>query len=207
VGSASHGCWLGTYERQKQEFFARLVRPGSVVFDVGANVGLYTLLASARAGRDGRVFAFEPLLANLDYLREHLQLNDVNNVDVIPAAVGRSPGRASFAAAASRSMGRLDAAGVLEVEIVSLDDLSHSRDLPAPNLIKMDIEGGEVEALAGAEETLRAHRPAILLATHGWAKHQESCRFLRGLGYVVEALNGGDPEETDELIATRTAGS
>jgi hypothetical protein len=102
-------------------------------------------------------------------------------------------------------MGGLAAGGTLEVDVVGLDELSEMGRLPAPNLIKMDIEGGEVDALVGAERILRAHRPVILLATHGWARHQECCRFLRGLGYALEGLAGGDPDATDELIAKPTA--
>jgi FkbM family methyltransferase len=192
VGSATHGCWLGTYERRKQDVPASLVRPG--------DVGFYSLLAARCVGETGRVVAFEPLPENLAFLREHLAINGVANVDVIPAAAGRTSGRAAFAVAASRSMGGVDSRGGLEVQIVTLD-LVGARGLPAPALIKMDIEGGEVDALAGAAQTLRAHRPLILLATHGWAKHQECCHFLRDLGYSIEALGGGDPETTDELIA------
>lgn len=201
VGAASHGCWLGTYEREKQAIVAALLRPDEVAFDVGANVGLYTLLASRRVGPGGRVVAFEPLPGNLDYLRRHLELNDVRNVEVVAAAVGRAAGRASFLAARSRSMGRLDGGGGLDVEVVRLDSLLESGRVPPPRLVKMDIEGGEVDALLGAEVLLRVHRPIVLLATHGWEKHQECCRLLRAAGYNLRALSGGDPDKTDELIA------
>lgn len=205
VGSASHGCWLGTYEKDKQRVLAALARRGDVVFDIGANVGFYSLLAARCVGPEGKVVAFEPLPANLAYLRRHLELNGIGNVDVVPAAVGRAPGRAAFTVAASRSMGGLDAAGTLEVDVVSLDDLARTRSLPAPAIVKMDIEGGEVDALLGADQFLRAHRPVVLLATHGWARHQECSRLLRNLGYSIEALVGGDPEATDELIARPAA--
>jgi FkbM family methyltransferase len=201
AGSASHGCWLGTYEKAKQQLVARLLRPGDVVFDVGANVGLYTLLASLRVGPEGRVVAFEPLPGNLDYLAQHLELNRVKNVEVVGAAVGRARGHSSFVAAGSRSMGRLGSGGSLEVDVVCLDDLVASGRVPPPDLIKMDIEGGEVEALVGAQTVLREHRPTVVLATHGWEKHQECLRLLRGFRYEVEALSGGDVEATDELIA------
>ncbi len=201
VGSATHGCWLGTYEKEKQELVARLLRPGQVMFDVGANVGLYALLASKCVGLKGKVIAFEPLPGNLDYLRTHLALNRVANVEVLAAAVGRAPGRASFLAAGSRSMGRLDGGGSLEVGVVSLDSLLASGRLPPPDAIKMDIEGGEVDALLGAQAILREHRPTIVLATHGWEKHQECLRLLRSFDYEVYALAGGDVGTTDELVA------
>src|SRR3712207_2948944 len=58
VGSANHGCWLGSYEAEKQAIFCRLVKRGAVVFDVGANVGFYTLLAAEMVGHSGTVCAF-----------------------------------------------------------------------------------------------------------------------------------------------------
>ncbi len=202
VGSATHGCWLGTYESEKQRALSSLLKAGQTLFDVGANAGFYTLLGSKLVGPGGKVFAFEPLPANLGHLREHLRINHVTNTEVIAAAVGRSKGRLQFAEAASPSMGRLDPGGGLEVDVVSLDELVAAGAVRPPDLIKMDIEGGEVEALKGARVVLATHRPQLLLATHGWELHRDCCALLRGLGYGIEALGGGEPDATDELIAT-----
>ena len=60
VGSSIHGCWLGTYESEKQNVVSKLVRPGMVVWDVGANAGFYTLAFARLVGNTGRVYAFEP---------------------------------------------------------------------------------------------------------------------------------------------------
>src|SRR5687767_8704385 len=84
AGAATHGCWLGTYERFVQRIFVEHVRPGGVVYDVGANAGFFTLLASKLAGSSGRVYAFEPMERNLHYIRKHLQMNRVENVEVFP---------------------------------------------------------------------------------------------------------------------------
>jgi hypothetical protein len=97
AGSHIHGCWLGGYEQEKQELFSSIVKPGSiVVFDIGANVGFYSLLASVLTGPTGHLFAFEPLPRNLRFLRRHLQLNDLDNVTVIDAAVSRENGEVRF---------------------------------------------------------------------------------------------------------------
>ena len=61
AGASTHGCWLGSYELEKQRLIAERVSPGSVFFDVGANVGFYTLLGSSEVGAAGRVISFEPL--------------------------------------------------------------------------------------------------------------------------------------------------
>src|SRR4051794_35570836 len=77
VHSQRHSCWLGTYERNVQDLFAQEVRPGSVFYDVGANVGFYSVLASMLVN-SGHVFAFEPLPENVQYLRRHLLLNKMD---------------------------------------------------------------------------------------------------------------------------------
>lgn len=87
VWSSNHGCWLGSYEHAKRILFEETITEGSVVFDVGAHVGFYSLLASVLVGPRGSVFAFEPLQRNLFYLKQHLRLNDIENVTVIEAAV------------------------------------------------------------------------------------------------------------------------
>lgn len=87
VGSSNHGCWLGSYEFDKQLLFENTITQGSVVLDLGGNVGFYTLLSSELVGPGGKVVVFEPLPRNLFYLKEHLRLNHVNNVTVLEAAM------------------------------------------------------------------------------------------------------------------------
>jgi hypothetical protein len=80
VGAGTHGCWLGSYEQAKQILMETLVQPGGVAYDIGANAGFFTLLFSRLVGESGSVVAFEPLPANLRFLRQHLAKNDVRNV-------------------------------------------------------------------------------------------------------------------------------
>jgi len=108
VGSSTHGCWLGTYEHENQRLFASLVPANGTVYDIGANVGFYTLLAASRAKR---VIAVEPLAENVAYLKRHLDLNGVCNVEVWPAAVADKEGEEPFAAAGDRSQGKLGGGG------------------------------------------------------------------------------------------------
>jgi len=201
VGSGTHGCWLGSYEESKQRSFAREVRTGSVVFDVGAHVGFYTLLAAVLCGRTGRVVAIEPLPRNIAYLREHLRMNGIGNVDVIEAAASDVGGELTFGEGANNSTGRLHPAGSRRVASITLDALVLGGRVPGPHLIKMDIEGGEAAALRGARGILQAHRPTIFLATHGADVHKECRSILETAGYEVRALRGSDIDSTDELIA------
>ncbi len=205
VGSSDHGCWLGSYEYAKQKAFSERVRPGDTVFDLGAHVGFYSLLASVLVGPNGRVFSFEPAPRNLGYLRAHLKLNQVTNCTVLEVAVGRTEGIGYFDMGPRRSMGHLgsESQDRLKVRIVALDELIASGQLPAPNVIKCDIEGGEYDALTGASEILSKTGPVILLATHGQEIHQRCCRFLEGLRYRLISLDGRPIDQTDEVLAIR----
>jgi len=207
VGSSNHGCWLGSYEYAKQKAFAAAVRPGDSVYDLGANVGLYSLLASALVGPAGSVFSFEPAPRNLRFLRMHLKLNHVGNCFVWDAAVGRFEGTAYFDPGPNPLEGRLTPKpyGALEVRTVSLDRLVASGALPPPNLIKCDIEGAEYDALQGASEILATHRPTIFLSTHGPELHRACCRLLTGLRYRLSPLDALPLSRTTEVIATRHA--
>lgn len=194
VGSSNHGCWLGTFERAKQRVFAQTIQQGDVVYDIGANVGFYTLLAAMTAHS---VFSFEPLPRNLAYLRKHIELNSCRNVQVLDVAVSDRNGKGYFQEHESNAMGHLSEQGTLEVGMIALDDL----DLPPPSVIKMDIEGGELSALLGARATIAHYRPKIFLATHGQEVHAKCLEFLAILGYRVETL--GSP---DEILATGAGG-
>lgn len=200
IGASNHGCWLGSYEYDKQKLFVRKVKKGDVVYDIGAHVGFYTLLASELVGPDGRVIAFEPLPWNLGYLHRHLALNSCENVTVFEAAVGDSTAFVRFEERASSAMGFVSSQGSLEVEMVSLDELVLNGMLPRPNIIKMDIEGGEYHALEGATRILTENHPTIFLATHSPELHQQCCKLLQQLGYRFDSITGLDFRATDEII-------
>src|SRR5687767_10694214 len=87
IGSSNHSCWLGVYEYDKRRRFEEIVGSGDVVFDLGAHAGYYSLLASALVGPSGQVIAFEPLPTNIDFLKRHLLINKIGNVELIEAAV------------------------------------------------------------------------------------------------------------------------
>ena len=182
AGSSSHGCWLGTYEPKVLQAFADLIRPGMVVHDVGANVGLFTLVA---AGRGAFVHAFEPLPRNARLLREHVSRNDFEErVTVVEAAVGRVSGTARFRTESTGLEGAMDPRGEREVGVVALDD----RQPPDPQVIKIDVEGGELDVLAGAAHLIHRARPTIFLELHPGGA-EASCRsLLERAGYELRPL-------------------
>ena len=181
--------------------FRELVKEGDVVFDIGAHVGFYTLVSSLLVGEKGRVIAFEPIPENLHYLRQHLEINFVDNVDVIEAAVSDHHGRERLSRGPSSSMWHFGARGELEVETIKLDDLVLNAKLPPPNLIKMDIEGAEELALTGSAELISEFHPVVILSTHGDDVHQRCRSFLESAGYRLSPIGRASIDECRELLA------
>jgi FkbM family methyltransferase len=202
VGAGEHGYWLGSYEMNKRLAFEREIFPGAVVYDIGANVGYFSLLAAVLVGQEGRVFAFEPLPRNLDFLRRHVALNGLEDVvQILPVAVSENSGEAAFDLGASSAMGHLAERGEITVEMAALDDLVKSGELPPPDFMKVDVEGAEYAALKGAQYLLERYRPVLFLDTHQREAHQPTIELLQGLDYIFEILDGKPLPETKELIA------
>jgi len=199
VGSSIHRCWMGMYEYEKQKLISRMVQPNTTFYDIGANVGFYTLLGSVLVGT-GKVFAFEPVPRNLSFLRRHLALNHVQNVEVLEFAVSNENGTALFEVEETNAMGHLAERGNIKVQTATLDSLLQQRRIQPPDYIKMDIEGAELPALRGAEQCIRQYRPLIFLATHGREIHAECCQLLESWGYECRVLESS-PNELGELLA------
>jgi FkbM family methyltransferase len=192
TGSSDHGCWLGNYESQKANLFASRIKRAMCVWDCGAHVGYYSLIASRRTEPLGQVYAFEPLPRNLKHLTTHSVYNNRRNIHIVKKAVSDHEGEAWFNLSNSHSMGRIAAQGAVRVETIRLDDFL-TEDKQPPDVIKMDIEGGEFSALCGAIEVLKKYHPVIFLATHGPEVHNRCVELLKSLDYSISEL--GSPDE------------
>lgn len=201
VGSGEHGYWLGSYEMSKRLAFEREIQPSAVVYDIGANVGYFSLLAGVLVGEKGQVIAFEPLPRNVSYLRKHISLNKLGNIHVFEAAVSDHDGEATFDLGPSTAMGHISKKGGIKVPLVSLDSLIASSELRPPDYMKIDVEGAEFEVLRGAKRLIKSHRPIIFLDTHQREAHHKTLSFLTEQGYKLEIIDGKPLAETKELIA------
>lgn len=168
--------WLGTYETELQTAIDDFIQPGWVAFDVGANIGFVSLLLAQKLGESGKIFSFEALPDNLERLCSHVKINGLSSrVSVISGAVAATSEPVCFLVGPSGAMGKaVGSAGrsdghheSLEVAGISLDDFVYQDGNPLPQIIKMDIEGGEVLALQGMPRLLAEARPLILLELHG----------------------------------------
>lgn len=186
VGAGLIRCWLGTYETQEVKAFLDLVGPDDVVWDIGAHAGYFTLASAQRARQ---VIACEASAANALHLRRHLAINGIGNVTVIERAIcDKDDELISFGGSASSYQGSIGGSGST-VRSATIDGLI-ANGLPAPTVIKMDIEGAETLALTGASGAL-ARRPTIMLALHGPQLREQCIDILQKADYLIEDLNIG----------------
>lgn len=195
--------WLGTYEPGLQMVIQDLVKPGMVAYDVGANIGYISLLFARAVGKTGRVFAFEALPENVERLKRNVALNAFSErVTVVSAALVYQAGPVEFLIGPSGGMGKVQgSAGRQQFEYrqsitvtgISLDAFVYRHGNPAPQIIKMDIEGGEVLALPGMCEVLAKERPLVLLELHGPEAAQVAWETLTSMDYHVQSIAPGYP--------------
>lgn len=175
---------------------ARLCGPGVTCLDIGAHAGLYSLLWS-RLG--ARVFAFEPVPANLAWLARTLRANRASGCTVVPWALSDREGVAWFEEGKHSSEGRLAPGGTQPAYVSTCDAFCRALGIGA-GLIKIDVEGEEAGVLRGASGLLRDRKPAILLSTHGDAAKEDCFRLLREAGYgSPKPLDAGHPSEAREF--------
>jgi FkbM family methyltransferase len=177
----------GRFERTRVDAVADLIRPCECFWDVGAHQGYVALLASRRVTPSGSVYAFEPFPKNLWYLRHHVAWNRLRNVTVLPIAVGLSDRTESFQPRGS-ARGHLvgtDGEGALRVSVRSMDSLIAAGECAPPDSLKVDIEGGEIDFLNGAEKSLRGKPILMVLAVHSPDLRDRSIAILEDYGYAV----------------------
>jgi FkbM family methyltransferase len=201
VGAGEHGYWLGSYEMSKRIAFEHEIHPQMVVYDIGANVGFYSLLAAHLTGPEGKVYAFEPLKRNVEFIRRHAALNHLDNIEVFEAAVSDQEGKAFFDPGVSIATGHLSDSGTVRVQQVCLDEMLIEGILEPPHALKVDVEGAEYAVFQGAKKMIEAHRPLIFLDTHGRDVHALTIELLASYGYQFETLDGRPLPDAKELIA------
>jgi FkbM family methyltransferase len=187
--SSIPSCALGIYEPHIASLLQRRLRRGTVFFDIGANVGYYTLFASTLVGDAGRVVAFEPGPDNFQMLTEHIRINECTNVISVQKALSDIPGVVRFDGTA-RMMCKLSDRGNIEVECTTIDAFIRESGI-SPEILKMDIEGAEIQALRGARYCLSEIRPEIILSVHDGLL-DECLGILSGYDYNIERLSTDD---------------
>jgi FkbM family methyltransferase len=159
---------LGLYEPEKTRAIQALLKPGETFVDVGGNKGDFALLAAKIVGDNGNVVCIEPEPTNLNWIRRSIDLNGYKNIKVCNLALSDHDGesllhlgtKSGFHTLLSGAPDRDQ--GSLKVRVRKLDSLLPELDVRAVNVLKIDVEGAELQVLKGAIETIRAN-PQIVL--------------------------------------------
>ena len=185
-----NGYWLGIYEPEMQEALSSRLRPGAVFYDIGANAGFFSLLAAKCVGNEGEVFAFEPDPKNAETVKAQFHINGLRNCHLVEFAVGRELGMASFECA--RAEGKLvegRTEGSIMVRVTTLD--AFLEDHRAPDVIRMDVEGSELDALQGGMKLFDSARPPVwLIELHGEKQARGVWDILTKQNYEITTIRG-----------------
>jgi FkbM family methyltransferase len=202
--SQERNWWSGKHEPDVQQQLRECIHEGTVFYDIGGHIGLFSL-AAARLG--ARVFAFEPDPETVARLQGHVDRNNLGDkITVVGAAVwSEGCDMVTFQRGLPRSQGGVRSHGLapvladgltIDVDCVSLDRFVEAGG-PIPNVIKTDVEGGEAEVLKGAVRTIRAVHPKLIVEIH----HRDALAaveaFLRAFSYNAEwrVPPGGFPRQ------------
>lgn len=180
----------GSFEPNEFNFLDRLLKPGMVFVDVGANDGYYTLFAARRVGPEGRVVSVEPSSREREHLERNIARNGIGNVEIVPAALGAAAGHADLHLAhgvhtGHNTLGRFAhddvvRARIERVPVETLDAVVDRLGLSRVDVVKIDVEGGEANVIAGARTVIQSMRPVLMMEVSDGA--------LRGQGSSEAAL-------------------
>jgi len=197
--------WLGTYESGLGAAARKLIQHGDTIYDVGANVGYVSLLSAQLSGKSGKVFAFEALPTNVERLRKNVLINALESqITITHAAVIDINQPVPFLTHPSGAMGKALGSdgreeqynGRIIVPGLALDVFVYDENHPEPDVIKMDIEGGEGQALAGMPRLLAEKKPILLIELHGEKAAHQVWDHLRQNDYSVHQMRRGYPKVT-----------
>ncbi len=172
----------GSYEPQIQDLLHRILRPSGTFIDVGANIGTFTIPAAKYVGPSGHVIAIEASPNIFNVLQKNVALNNIGNVKLICAAAGSTNDDATFYPAPVDHFGMGSRAPQfnatpITVQSVTLDLLASKLNLASIDLIKIDVEGFELDVLNGAGELLnRKNPPCVVFEFCDWAEARRSGR-------------------------------
>jgi FkbM family methyltransferase len=201
--------WLGKEEQRELEILHRLLRSGDVFVDCGANVGIWTLTAASAVGPEGRVHAFEPNPDTVRKLSGNVSRSGFGNVEVVSAAVGRTEGELLLRCEAEHNLSRIvgePGAATVPVRVVPLDRALGTERVAG---CKIDVEGAELDVLAGAERILATSRPWLSVELNpeysgdGTLGQWEVHRYLRNLGYSALRFEDALTPSPDRILPDR----
>lgn len=203
VRSYNHGCWLGSYDFEKQIVLREIVKPADVVYDIGAHVGYFSIIFGKLVGAAGAVYAFEPVKENYEFILQHISINRMANVTATNAGIGATSGTACFATENHTATYHRTDSGSVRVPVYNLEEYVRDNHLPPPDLIKMDIEGEELYVVPSILDFVIRHRTKLLISTHENGSAGVLGKLLSDNGFSVRPLQwASHPAERNVASAT-----
>lgn len=191
--------YLDNYDKEEIQVYEKILEKDHVVLDVGANIGYYTLLFASLV-RGGKVVSFEPSSRERRLLQKNVDLNRMENVTVVGLGLGATAATGELHINNSNfgrnSIGMVQSGPSERIEIETIDNYIRQNSLTRFDLIKLDVEGYEIEVLKGASESIQKFRP--LVSFESWSTHNKhfhpdlsvEVAFLAALGYEFFQFRG-----------------
>ncbi len=206
IAGSNLGYASGKNEPPVQEAIASFLHPGDVFFDIGANIGFFSVIAAHLVGPEGQVYAFEPVPDNVALLEHNLELNGFRQAQVLRYAVSNRVGKGELLLAEWNGGATLsadstppDLKGALTVDLMTIDAMINQKMITPPSLAKIDVEGAELDVLEGMVKTIELYHPVIIFEIDdgnpgAYQKKLDACEaLLKKHGYQIRQLQDSYP--------------
>ena len=203
---------LGTYEVPIQEAMQKHLKSGDVFYDIGANIGFFTTIGASLVSQSGQVYSFEPVPQNASALKHNIQINSFSNVDIVDKAVSKESGKGELLLgdySGSHTLSTTDQSSrpkkyqsKISVEIVSIDNLIDQQAIKPPSVVKIDVEGAELDVIEGMCETIQKFKPVLIYEIDDrkedglLLQEKEINKLINSFDYKIEVLRDAYPEMT-----------
>lgn len=212
------------YEPEVREALVRTSKPGMITYDIGANIGIFTLLMSHLIQPGGKVYAIEPEMNNYKHLLGSISANNSINIFPMQIAVGDTDGTLQFDRRGGSFSGRIvdgdvhykPTKNIVPMATMSIDSLVKSNIIDPPNLIKIDVEGFEGKVMLGMQEVISKYHPIIICELHAHLGDPSEVVYnvLASAGYSIydlelflagQLLDLSTLDGTGKIIAMKSA--
>jgi FkbM family methyltransferase len=201
VCNSSPNYALGVNEMPVQVAFKNTINCGDIVYDIGANIGFFSIIASSIVERSGHVYSFEPNIDNIRVIKNNIRLNKFSNITVIERAVSDFSGKGELHITEHPGGHTLFSVGIprnvidtVTVDIDTIDNLIYNKTILPPTVVKIDVEGAEFNVLRGMVKTLEKFHPTIIYEIDDTdfnnleKKQSEIDQYLKTFGYEIQDL-------------------
>lgn len=196
------GRWMmidGAFEKEEIKFIIKKLSKGDIAYDIGANVGYFSVVMSTIVGISGKVFSFEPMPNNLKKLKSNIALNNANNITIKEVALSNTTGTLqmyspvddlAFASIYDSDSTVSEKENLVNVTTDTLDNIWRDSGKPSVSIIKLDVEGAETSVLNGAKKCIQECRPVILLEANNKGELNKIIEIMRPLNYIYSQPAG-----------------